>query len=67
MDTIARLYEVYLRSHVVTTDSRAIKPGCIFFAFKGETFDGNAFAQQALEQGAALCVVSDANCAKDPR
>ena len=56
---IQRLYKAYLASRKVTTDSRAITPGCIFFAFKGEHFDGNAFAPQALEQGAALCVVSD--------
>ncbi len=54
-----RLYQAYLASRRVTTDSRAITPGCIFFAFKGEHFDGNAFAPQALEQGAALCVVSE--------
>ena len=56
---IDRLYQAYLVSRHVTTDSRAITPGCIFFAFKGEHFDGNAFAPQALEQGAALCVVSE--------
>ena len=54
-----RLYQAYLASRTVTSDSRAITPGCIFFAFKGEHFDGNAFAPQALEQGAALCVVSE--------
>ena len=54
-----RLYSAYLCSHTVTTDSRAITPGCIFFAFKGEHFDGNAFAPKALEQGAAMCVVSN--------
>ena len=56
---IEELYKTYLASRCVTTDSRAITPGCIFFAFKGEHFDGNAFARQALEQGAAMCVVSD--------
>ena len=56
---IEELYQVYLQSRTVTTDSRQITPGCLFFAFKGETFDGNAFAPQALEQGAALCVISD--------
>ncbi len=59
MTTLERLYQAYLSSRTVTTDSRAITPGCIFFAFKGEHFDGNAFAPQALEQGAALCVISD--------
>ena len=62
-----RLYEAYLRSRTVTTDSRAITPGCLFFAFKGERFDGNAFAPQALEQGAALCVISDPQYKVDDR
>ena len=56
---LERLYSTYLQSRKVTTDSRNITPGCIFFAFKGEHFDGNAFAPQALEQGAALCVVDE--------
>jgi UDP-N-acetylmuramoyl-tripeptide--D-alanyl-D-alanine ligase len=64
---IDRLYNAYLASRTVTTDSRNITPGCLFFAFKGEKFDGNAFAPQALEQGAALCVVSDAQYKVDDR
>ena len=56
---IEQLYTTYLRTRTVTTDSRAITPGCIFFAFRGEHFDGNAFAPKALEQGAALCVVDE--------
>ena len=59
MQPVEQLYQAYLASRTVTTDSRAITPGCIFFAFKGEHFDGNAFAPKALEQGAALCVVSE--------
>lgn len=62
-----RLYQAYQASHTVTTDSRAITPGCIFFAFKGEHFDGNAFAPKALEQGAALCVISDDTYRTDDR
>ncbi|MBR4739333.1 MAG: UDP-N-acetylmuramoyl-tripeptide--D-alanyl-D-alanine ligase, partial [Bacteroidales bacterium] len=49
---IEQLYNAFLRSRMVTTDSRHITSGCLFFAFKGEKFDGNAFAPQALEQGA---------------
>ncbi|MBO7100720.1 MAG: UDP-N-acetylmuramoyl-tripeptide--D-alanyl-D-alanine ligase [Bacteroidales bacterium] len=64
---IDRLYQAYLRSRTVTTDSRNITPGCLFFAFKGEHFDGNAFAPQALEQGAALCVISDEKYNVDDR
>lgn len=66
-DIIKRLYVQYLKSRQVTTDSRNITPGCIFFAFKGETFDGNAFASKALENGAALCVISDAQYCVDDR
>lgn len=62
-----KLYNAYLQSRTVTTDSRNITHGCIFFAFKGEHFDGNAFAPQALEQGAALCVISDENYKVDDR
>lgn len=56
---IEKIYDIYLQSRAVTTDSRAITPGCIFFALKGEHFDGNTFAPKALEQGAALCVVDE--------
>jgi len=65
--TIEQLYQTYLQSRSVTTDSRQIVPDCIFFALKGETFDGNAFAPQALEQGAALCVISDPKYKTDDR
>lgn len=52
----------------VTTDSRAIVPGGIFFALRGENFDGNDYALKALEAGAAWAVVSDdAELADDPR
>lgn len=67
MSIIERLYQAYQASHTVTTDSRAITPGCIFFAFKGEHFDGNAFAPKVLEQGAALCVISDDTYRTDDR
>ena len=52
----------------VTTDSRAIKGGEMFFALRGETFDGNAFAMKALEDGAAWAVVNeDAELPEDGR
>ena len=37
---------------LVTTDSREVRPGCIFVAFPGEKFDGHDFAAKALEEGA---------------
>lgn len=44
-----------------STDSRKITPGCVFFALRGENFDGNDFASQALGKGASLAVVDDAS------
>ena len=53
------LYGFYLKYPHVQTDSRKVKSGEIFFALKGENFNGNAFAAQALEQGAAYAVVDE--------
>lgn len=43
----------------VSTDTRNLPTGCVFFALKGERFDANQFAAQALEQGASMAIVSD--------
>ena len=43
---------------LVTTDSREVRPGCIFVAFPGEKFDGHDFAAKALESGAVYVVVN---------
>ena len=56
---IKSLYNIFIESAGVTTDSRNITTGSIFFALKGETFDGNSFAMSALEAGAAYAVVDD--------
>lgn len=57
---IRLLYETFKSAGIVSTDTRKITPGSIFFALKGERFDGNEFAVNALEQGAALAVIDDA-------
>ena len=56
---IEQLYSFYREHPVVTTDSRDCPEGSIFIALKGESFDGNQFAAQALEKGCALAVVDD--------
>ena len=57
---ITELYHKYQEcGYKVTTDSRAIAGGEIFFALRGENFDGNNYAQKALEAGAAWAVVND--------
>ncbi|MCB9294716.1 MAG: UDP-N-acetylmuramoyl-tripeptide--D-alanyl-D-alanine ligase [Lewinellaceae bacterium] len=56
---LQELYELYLRHPKVSIDSRKVEPGCLFFAIKGERFDGNQFAAAALAAGAAYAVVDD--------
>jgi UDP-N-acetylmuramoyl-tripeptide--D-alanyl-D-alanine ligase len=60
------LYSIFIDHPAISTDTRKIIPGSIFFALRGEHFDGNTFALQALQQGAAFAVVSD-HSLKDPR
>ncbi|MGB1017717.1 MAG: UDP-N-acetylmuramoyl-tripeptide--D-alanyl-D-alanine ligase [Chitinophagales bacterium] len=56
---IAQIYEAFLKSTGVTTDTRTIEEGKIFFALKGENFNGNKFAAQAFEKGALAVVVDE--------
>lgn len=58
---IAKLYTHFLAHPVVTTDSRNCPEGSIFFALKGERFDGNKFAAEVLGKGCSLAVVDDAS------
>ncbi|MGN1255789.1 MAG: UDP-N-acetylmuramoyl-tripeptide--D-alanyl-D-alanine ligase [Bacteroidaceae bacterium] len=67
MTTLESLYELYLRYPQVTTDSRDCPKDSIFFALKGESFDGNLFAAKALEQGCVAAVVDNAEVATDER
>ena len=54
-----QLYHYYLKHPSVCTDTRKIAQDCLFFALKGERFDANTFAAQALKEGAAFAVVDD--------
>ncbi|MGE5425306.1 MAG: UDP-N-acetylmuramoyl-tripeptide--D-alanyl-D-alanine ligase [Syntrophothermus sp.] len=56
---IDALYKIFLENPLVITDSRKVVPGCMFFALKGENFNGNQFALNALEKGASCAVVDD--------
>lgn len=51
------LYNLFLTHPSVSTDSRHINSGDLFFALKGESFDGNDYAQKAIEAGAAYAVI----------
>lgn len=59
MVSTAELYQKYLSCHKIITDTRKITPGGIFFALKGESFNGNDFATQAIAQGCVWAVVDD--------
>ncbi|MFW6389124.1 MAG: Mur ligase family protein, partial [Marinilabiliaceae bacterium] len=57
--SLEELYDVFLETGKVCTDTRALIPGSIYFALKGERFDGNRFAHRALDQKCRLAVVDD--------
>jgi UDP-N-acetylmuramoyl-tripeptide--D-alanyl-D-alanine ligase len=54
-----KLYELYLESRGVTTDSRSVSPGDIFFALRGGNFDGHAFVARAIESGCRAAVIDN--------
>ncbi len=56
---ISELYRIFTEHPQVTTDSRDCPKGSIFFALKGESFNGNAFAAKALEQGCSYAVIDE--------
>ncbi|MBQ4028870.1 MAG: UDP-N-acetylmuramoyl-tripeptide--D-alanyl-D-alanine ligase [Prevotella sp.] len=64
---IQQLYQIYQQHPVITTDSRDCPQGSIFFALKGESFDGNKFAASAIEKGCAYAVIDNAEYKKDDR
>ncbi len=68
MDTeIEILYRRYSESGTVSTDTRNIIPGSIFFALKGEKFNANEFAGEALERGARYAVIDEAKYGRSDR
>ncbi len=60
MKTTEELYTIFINCGKVSTDTRKIEPGSMFFALKGANFNGNQFAADALEKGAAYAVIDEA-------
>ena len=58
--TVKEIYSIFQKCTGVTTDSRKCGPGLMFFALKGERFDGNEFVRGALEQGCPYAVMDNA-------
>lgn len=67
MISIEDLYKIYSSSSGISTDTRNIEKGNLFFALKGENFNGNKFAIKALENGASHVVIDDDSFAIDNR
>lgn len=60
---MAELYSIYQQYPSVQTDTRKLQKGDLYFALKGPNFNGNAFAQKALDSGAAYAIIDDAQYA----
>ena len=56
---IEKLHRLFLKFNGVSTDTRSIAHGALFFALKGENFNGNDFAKKALDFGASYCVIDE--------
>ena len=67
MITIEELYKIFIKHPHITTDSRQCSQGAIFFALKGDNFNGNKFAKSALEKGCAYAVIDEPQEEQDDR
>ena len=56
---IANLYKLYCQHFLVDTDTRNIRKNTLFFALKGDNFNGNSFAEEALKLGASFAIVDE--------
>lgn len=65
--SVEKLYEVYKAHPIIIKDTRQIVKNCIFLAIKGENFDANEFADQAIELGAAFVIIDNPEKQKNER
>lgn len=65
--TIKQLHQLFLNCDSVSIDTRKINPNSLFVAIKGERFDANTFAKEALEKGASYVVIDNSNYYIDER
>ncbi|MGM9760530.1 MAG: UDP-N-acetylmuramoyl-tripeptide--D-alanyl-D-alanine ligase [Parabacteroides sp.] len=65
--SITDLYELFIQQPLVTTDSRHCPKDSLFFALKGERFDGNQYAEKALAAGCAYAIIDNPACYIDER
>lgn len=62
-----QIHHLFLKSSSVSTDTRKITKGSMFFALKGANFNGNIFAHKALENGANYAVIDEVQNPSDAR
>lgn len=62
---IKELYQAFLDSDGITTDTRNIKKNGLFFALKGSNFNGNLFADEAIKNGAKLAIIDEGSPSKN--
>jgi UDP-N-acetylmuramoyl-tripeptide--D-alanyl-D-alanine ligase len=62
--TTQELYQIYIQHSFISIDTRNIAPDSLFFALKGDRFDANTFAAQAVEAGAAYAIIDNPGYAK---
>ena len=63
---IEELYHLFIQNYLIDTDTRNIRKGSIFFALKGDSFNGNTFAEEALNKGASFAVIDESEYKKHP-
>ena len=63
--TIQQIHDIFLRSSEVSIDTRTLKKDALFFAIKGDNFDGNKFAEQAISSGAKIAVIDNPKYASE--
>lgn len=59
INSLSEIYSIFKKSSGVSTDTRSIKDNSVYFALKGASFNGNHFAEEAIEKGAILSIVDD--------
>lgn len=64
--TIEELYTLYTQNYLVDTDTRKIRKNSMFFALKGENFNGNKFAVEAIKSGANYAIIDEAEYKTNP-
>ena len=64
---IEQLYQLFIQNYLIDTDTRDIRKGSIFFALKGDNFNGNKFVKEALINGASYAVIDEVEYNNQPK